>query len=73
VVGWWRIEAPDDKKSVIASSEPIGVQAFSSGRVLGLIAHPEYNRAFMQEFVTAMYFKLGKISPYLYEEAYYQS
>lgn len=51
----------------------MGVQAFSSGRVLGLVAHPEYNRAFMQEFVTAMYFKLAKISPYLYEEAYYQS
>jgi hypothetical protein len=27
----------------------------------------------MQEFVTAMYFKLGKISPSLYEDAYYQS
>jgi len=73
VIGWWRIDAPDACKSVLASSEGIGVQAFSSGTVLGLVAHPEYNRAFMQEFVTPMYFKLAKISPYLYEEAYYQS
>lgn len=73
VIGWWRIECPDDKKSVLASSEAIGLQAFSSDRVLAIVAHPEYNRAFMQEFVTAMYFKLAKISPELYEDAYYQS
>lgn len=50
------------------------MSAFLSGerdQTLGLLGHPEYNKAFMQNLVISDYFKRGKITPEENQRAYY--
>jgi hypothetical protein len=66
VRGSWKITAEDSSSSNhIISADDFGIECFISKdkRILGSIAHPDYNRAFMQEQVISEYFKKHMISP----------
>ena len=66
--GSWRITASSEGSSAtnhIISTDYFVIESFISKdkRILANIAHPDYNRAFMQEQVISEYFKKSMISP----------
>ena len=74
--GPWKITASEDSSvGNIIATEDFGIEGFISKdkRILGNIAHPEYNRAFMQEAVIAEYFKKRMINPEFNYKSYLQA
>ncbi len=77
VRGSWKITSDDSSSATnhTVSSDDFGIECFISidKRILATIAHPDYNRAFMQEQVISEYFKKHMISPEFNIQSYLQA
>ena len=75
--GSWKITSGDSSSATnhTVSSDDFGIECFISKdkRILATIAHPDYNRAFMQEQVISEYFKKHMISPEFNIQSYLQA
>lgn len=75
--GPWKITSAESSSATnhIVSSDDFGIECFISKdkRILGSIAHPDYNRSFMQEQVISEYFKKSMISPEFNFQSYLQA
>lgn len=66
VRGAWKLTTCEDPTTLdLITSDDFGIEGFATKdkRILANIAHPDYNRAFMQEQVISEYFKKHLITP----------